>query len=69
MNDQNMIIYEDQGMNPDVENQDTSDDAPASLNGVIVELDDGGRGIMLQDGRVLPINENDEVIWNDYNVQ
>lgn len=67
MNEQNMIIYEDQEMNPDVENQDN--DTPASLNGVIVELDDGGRGIMLQDGRVLPINENDEVIWNDYNVQ
>lgn len=66
MNEQNMIIYEDQEMNPDVENQDGT---PASLNGVIVELDDGGRGIMLQDGRVLPINENDEVIWNDYNVQ
>lgn len=68
MNEQNMIIYENQEMNPEVENQDV-DAPPASLNGVIVELDDGGRGIMLQDGRVLPINENDEVIWNDYNVQ
>lgn len=68
MNEQNMIIYEDQAMNADGENQD-SEDTQATLNGVIVELDDGGRGIMLQDGRVLPINENDEVIWNDYNVQ